>query len=90
MDKNKKGLIKIYTVGDQYHKTIQDIKKIINENLDGNYDLEIIDIAQNPEEIEEENIMATPTIIKKFPLPEKKIIGEVHKVETVLYGLEIE
>jgi circadian clock protein KaiB len=68
---------------------IQNIKKICEENLEGRYDLEVIDIYQQPDLIRKEQILAAPTLIKKLPLPLRKIIGDMSNTERILIGLDL-
>jgi circadian clock protein KaiB len=68
---------------------IENIKKICEENLKGRYDLEVIDIYQQPEEIREEQILASPTLIKKLPLPLRKVIGDMSNTDRILVGLDL-
>jgi circadian clock protein KaiB len=68
---------------------IQNIKKICEENLRGRCDLEVIDIYQQPDLIREEQILAAPTLIKKLPLPLRKIIGDMSNTERILVGLDL-
>ncbi len=68
---------------------IQNIRKVCEENLNGRYTLEIIDIYQQPERIREEQILAAPTLIKKLPLPLRKMIGDMSNTERILIALDL-
>jgi circadian clock protein KaiB len=68
---------------------LTNLKKICEEYLDGRYELEVIDLYQNPGLAIEEQIIAAPTLIKKLPLPFRRIIGDMSDIEKVLMGLEI-
>jgi circadian clock protein KaiB len=68
---------------------LTNLKKICEEYLEGRYDLEVIDLYQNPELAKDEQIIAAPTLIKKLPLPFRRIIGDMSNIEKVLMGLEI-
>jgi circadian clock protein KaiB len=68
---------------------LTNLKKICEEYLEGRYDLEVIDLYQNPGLAIEEQIIAAPTLIKKLPLPFRRIIGDMTDIEKVLMGLEI-
>jgi len=68
---------------------LTNLKKICEEYLEGRYDLEVIDLYQNPGLAIEEQIIAAPTLIKKLPLPFRRIIGDMSDIEKVLMGLEI-
>ncbi len=70
-------------------QAIENLKKICEEQLHGRYDLEIIDISQQPEAVRKEDIIATPTLIKELPKPMRRIIGDLSNKERILIGLNI-
>jgi circadian clock protein KaiB len=68
---------------------ISNLKKICEEYLEGKYELEVIDLYKNPLLAKEEQIIAAPTLIKKLPLPFRRIIGDMSNEEKVLMGLDL-
>ena len=70
-------------------RAIMNIRAICEENLPGRYDLEVIDIYQHPDQAKPEQIVVTPTLVKKLPLPFRKMIGDLSDSERVLLGLDI-
>jgi len=68
-------------------RAIQNIKALCEERLNGRYELDVIDIYQHPERLEPEQIFVTPTLVKRLPLPIRKIIGDLSDKERVLIGL---
>jgi len=68
---------------------IANLRRICEQELGGQYDLEIIDVLQFPDVAEEEKILATPTLIKSLPLPLRRVIGDLSDKEKVLLGLEV-
>lgn len=70
-------------------KAIANIKKICEEYLEGHYELEVIDLYQMPHLAKGEQIIAAPTLIKKLPLPLRRIIGDMSNKEKVLLGLDL-
>jgi circadian clock protein KaiB len=68
---------------------IKNIKKICEEYLEGRYELEVIDLYQKPCLAKDEQIIAAPTLIKKLPLPFRRIIGDLSNKEKVLLGLDL-
>lgn len=68
---------------------LTNLKKICEEYLEGRYDLEVIDLYKNPGLAIDEQIIAAPTLIKRLPLPFRRIIGDMSDIEKVLMGLEI-
>lgn len=84
-------LLKLYITGMTPRSTqaIVNIKKICEEHLKGRYELEVIDIYQNPVLAKGAQIIAAPTLIKKLPLPLRKFIGDMSDTERILVGLEL-
>ncbi len=70
-------------------RAIQKIKEICKTHLKGRYDLEVIDIYQQPELGKEAQIIAAPTLIKKLPSPLRKFIGDLSDTEKILVGLDL-
>ena len=68
-------------------KAIVNIKAICENYLKGKCELKIIDIYEQPTLAYEEKIIAIPVLIKKFPLPEERVIGDLSNPEKVLKGL---
>ncbi len=65
-------------------RAIKNINQICEGNLKGNYELEIIDIYQQPDLAIREQVIVVPVMIIKYPLPERRIIGDLSDVEKVL------
>jgi circadian clock protein KaiB len=70
-------------------RAIENMQKICDENLHGRYDLEIIDVYENPEATRDLQIIATPTLVKILPEPLRRIIGDLSDKERVLAGLNL-
>jgi circadian clock protein KaiB len=68
-------------------RAVANIKQICEENLKGNYKLEIIDVYQQQAVAEKEQLIALPLLIRKQPLPERRLIGDMSDTEKVLKGL---
>lgn len=71
-------------------RAIANLRAVLEGELPGRYDLEVIDIYRSPEAIRENQIIAAPTLLKLFPEPVRRIIGDLSNVERVLRGLDIE
>jgi circadian clock protein KaiB len=84
-------ILRLYVTGSspQSARSIANIKKICEEHLSGRYELEVIDLFQHPEMASSEQIIAAPTLIKKLPLPLRRIIGDLSGTERVLVGLDL-
>jgi circadian clock protein KaiB len=87
----EKYVLKLYVTGatPNSRKSIENIKKICEEYLEGRYELEVIDIFQQPVLSKGEQIIAAPTLVKKLPLPLRKLIGDLSDTDRVLMGLNI-
>lgn len=70
-------------------KAVENIKKYAEQHLAGKYSIEIIDLLKNPQLAEGDQILAVPTLVRKFPEPIRKIIGDLSNEERVLVGLNI-
>ena len=68
---------------------LKNITKYCREHLEGQYTIEIVDLLVNPRLAEGDQIFAIPTLVRKFPEPLRKIIGDLSNVEKVLVGLNI-
>jgi circadian clock protein KaiB len=86
-----KYILQLYITGATPTSTraIRNLKKICKEYLQDQYELEVIDIYQQPELSVEEKIIAAPTLIKKLPLPLRTLIGDLSDEEKVLKGLNL-
>ena len=82
-------ILRLYITGTTSRSllAISNLKKICEEYLEGRYELEVIDLYQNPRLAKGEQIIAAPTLIKKLPLPFRRIIGDMSDKEKVLMGL---
>lgn len=87
----EKYILKLFVTGilPNSARAVVNIKAICEKYLKDRYDLEIIDIYQQPSLALSENIIAVPVLIKKFPLPEERLIGDLSDIEKVLKGLHI-
>ena len=70
-------------------RAISNVKKLCEEHLQGRYELEVVDLYQRPELAQDEQIIAAPTLIKKLPLPLRRVIGDMSASERVLVGLDL-
>jgi circadian clock protein KaiB len=84
-------VLRLYVTGmtDRSSRAINNLRTICDEYLDGRYDLEVIDIYQQPALTRGEQIVAAPTLIKKLPLPMRRIIGDMSNRDGVLLGLDL-
>lgn|SRR5271157_4073874 len=88
----KHYVLRLYITGatPQSMRAITNVKIICEEHLKGRYELEVVDLYQQPQLAHGEQIIAAPTLIKKLPLPLRRIIGDMSKTERVLVGLDLQ
>ena len=86
-----KYVLRLYVAGmtPNSARAISNLKKICEEHLAGQYDLNVIDVYRKPTLAKGEQIIAAPTLIKKLPLPMRKLIGDMSDKGKVLIGLDI-
>ncbi len=65
------------------------LKRFCEEHLPGHYEIEVIDLLENPQLAEGDQIIAIPTLVRKLPEPMKKIIGDLSNTERTLVGLNL-
>lgn len=70
-------------------RDIDNLRRLCAENLDGRYELEVIDVYERPETTREFQIVATPTLVKVLREPLRKIIGDLSDELKVLAGLDL-
>jgi circadian clock protein KaiB len=70
-------------------RAIENLRRVCEEHLSGEYDLEVVDIYQHPNAAKDYQIVAAPTLVKMLPLPLRRIIGDLADEERVLAGLDI-
>jgi circadian clock protein KaiB len=83
--------LRLYVAG-QTPKSVaalKNLKKYCEEHLKGKYTIEIIDLLKQPQLAEGDQILAIPTLVRKVPVPIRKIIGDLSNEERVLVGLDI-
>lgn len=84
-------LLRLYVTGTSpaSARAIERVRAICEEHLRGRYDLEVIDIYQLPALAKDEQIVATPTLIKVLPAPLRRFIGDLSRVEKVVFGMDL-
>lgn len=70
-------------------EAIANLRDICETHLKGRFDLQVIDIYQQPELVRDQQIIAAPTLIKQLPLPLRRLVGDLSKEERVLVGLDL-
>lgn len=89
--KTEHYVLRLYIAGNtaRSQTAVENVKKICEENLKGRYDLEIIDIYQDRSKNPVDLVLAAPTLVRKLPLPLRRIIGDLTRKDRVLVGLDL-
>ena len=84
-------ILRLYVTGmtPRSVRAVKNLQTICDEYLKGRYDLEVVDIYQQPALTRGEQIVAAPTLIKKSPPPMRRIIGDMSDRDRVLIGLDL-
>jgi circadian clock protein KaiB len=84
-------VLRLYIAGNNLRSqtAVENVKKICEENLKGRYELEVIDIYQDRTKNPDDLVLAAPTLIKRLPLPLRRVIGDMTIREKVLIGLDL-
>lgn len=70
-------------------RAIANLRRLCEEELDGCYELKVVDVLEQPQLAEDERILATPTLVKQLPPPLRRVIGDLSDKEKVLLGLDL-
>jgi circadian clock protein KaiB len=84
-------MLRLYVTGNtpRTERAIKNLRRICDHELQGQYQMTVIDVLERPQLAEDEKILATPTLVKHLPPPLRRIIGDLSDVEKVLLGLDI-
>jgi circadian clock protein KaiB len=84
-------LLKLYVTGQtpRAQRAIANLSRLCKEDLEGRYEIEIIDVLEHPQLAETDRILATPTLIKQLPPPLRRVIGDLSNRDKVLLGLDV-
>ena len=89
--KPKEWELRLYVAG-QTPKSIAalaNLQKFCEEHLQGQYNIEVVDLVKHPQLARGDQILAIPTLVRKLPAPMKKIIGDLSNNERVLVGMDL-
>jgi len=90
-DGSERYVLRLYVAGmtPRAGRAIENVRAVCDEHLDGRFDLEVVDIYQQPALAKGEQIIAAPTLIKTLPLPLRRIIGDMSDRDRLLVGLDL-
>ena len=86
-----KYLLTLYVYGENANsiRAIKNLKKITEESSENQYDINVIDIRKEPKLAFDDCIVAVPALVKKLPVPMRKVIGDLSDTEKVILGLDL-
>lgn len=84
-------LFRLYVAGvtSRSSQAVANVRSICEQYLAGYYDLEVIDVYQQPEATKKADVIALPTLIKELPLPPKRFVGDMSNTERIVIGLKL-
>ena len=87
----KKYQLRLYVAGQtpKSLRAFENLKRICEEHLAGQYNLEVIDLIKQPKLAKDDQILAIPTVVRRLPPPLRKLIGDLSNTERVLVGLQM-
>ena len=87
-----KFIFKLYVTGQTANseRAIANLRRLCDQHLRGDCDLQVIDVLERPEVAEQERIFATPTLVRESPRPARRIIGDLTEHRKVLAGLDLD
>ena len=84
-------ILRLYVAGQtpKSMTALANLKKICEEYLEGRYQIQVVDLLKNPQLAQGDQILAVPTLVRRLPVPIRKIIGDLSNTERVLIGLDL-
>ena len=84
-------VLRLYVTGTTARSTraVANLRQLCEQHLADRYELEVIDIYQQPELAAREQLVAAPTLIKRMPLPLRRLVGDLSNRRRVLAGLDL-
>ena len=90
-DRQESWDLKLYVAGPtpKAVRALENLKKLCEEHLAGKYRIEVVDLLKSPQLAKGDQIVAVPTLVRKLPVPMRKIIGDLSNTKRVLVGLDL-
>ena len=84
-------ILRLYVAGmtSRSARAVENVRAFCEKHLEGRYDLQVIDVYQQPALARTEQLLAAPTLIKKLPLPLRRLIGDMSNEDRILVGLDL-
>jgi circadian clock protein KaiB len=90
-DASERYILRLYVAGmtSRSARAVENVRAFCEKHLEGRYELQVIDVYQQPALAKSEQLIAAPTLIKKLPLPLRRLIGDMSNEERILVGLDL-
>ena len=90
-EKDGRWILRLYVAGrtPRCETAEENLRKVCEEHLAGRYEIEVIDLIEEPTLAQGDQILAVPTLVRKLPTPVRRIIGDLSNTERVLVGLDL-
>jgi circadian clock protein KaiB len=90
-ESGERYILKLYVAGmtSRSARAVDNVRAFCEKHLEGRYDLQVIDVYQQPALAKSEQLIAAPTLIKKLPLPLRRLIGDMSSEDRILVGLDL-
>ncbi|MCA9605380.1 MAG: circadian clock KaiB family protein [Myxococcales bacterium] len=87
-----KYVLRLYITAQSGHseRAVRNLRAICESALAGRYDLEVIDVLEDPNRADQDKVLATPTLIRRLPLPTRRLVGDLSDRARVIAALDIE
>jgi circadian clock protein KaiB len=88
---SERWVLRLYVAGKtpRCEAAEENLRKVCEEHLAGRYEIEVVDLMENPTLAQGDQILAVPTLVRKLPSPVRRIIGDLSNTERVLVGLDL-
>ncbi len=90
-ESEERYILRLYVAGmtSRSARAVENVRAFCEKHLEGRYDLQVIDVYQQPTLAKSEQLIAAPTLIKKLPLPLRRLIGDMSNEDRILVGLDL-
>ena len=83
--------LRLYVTGQSPNsiRAIENLRRACEEHVPGRYQIEVVDLLENPRLAADDQILAVPTVVRKLPVPIRKIVGDLSDTDRLLVGLQV-
>jgi circadian clock protein KaiB len=83
--------LRLYVTGQSPNsiRAIENLRRACEEHMPGHYRIEVVDLLENPRLAADDQILAVPTVVRKLPVPIRKIVGDLSDTDRLLVGLQV-